>query len=321
MTDESWPIIEEAVLRLFGETSGRYTVIGPRLAELGWAEIHAEYPVEACELLFRAQGRTLAQTECLDQIMLAELAAALERPADAVLMPLLAHGCKPGSSVDRASGLVLGELRGQLAVPVVTSMGGVAVGVVDTQDLHGQRCDTFDASALWTAVTGPLPGSFNESNDAWRRAVAAAHRALATELVSLAGEMLRIAVDYAKARNQFGVPIGAFQSPRHLLAEACAAVEGVRALLDEAWRFGEPLCAHAAKAAAGRVHRSVAATAMQVCGAIGLTAEHDLHRYVSRGFQIDALLGSYQQLEASLAEQIFDSYAPGRPLPAVVMCA
>jgi hypothetical protein len=55
-----------------------------------------------------------------------------------------------------------------------------------------------------------------------------------------------------------------------------------------------------------------------VCGAIGLTAEHDLHRYVTRGFQVDALCGSHDQLEALLAERLFEQYTPGRALPAVV---
>ena len=57
MTDESWPMIEEAVFRLFDETAGKHVAIGPRLAELGWSDIEADYPIAACELLFRAQGR------------------------------------------------------------------------------------------------------------------------------------------------------------------------------------------------------------------------------------------------------------------------
>ncbi|MFZ0905616.1 MAG: acyl-CoA dehydrogenase, partial [Mycobacterium sp.] len=75
-TDESWPMVEEAVFRLFEELAGKsdsaeHVAIGPRLAELGWSDIEAEYPVEACELLFRAQGRSLALTDCLDRVMLA----------------------------------------------------------------------------------------------------------------------------------------------------------------------------------------------------------------------------------------------------------
>jgi hypothetical protein len=60
---------------------------------------------------------------------------------------------------------------------------------------------------------------------------------------------------------------------------------------------------------------------MQVCGAIGLTLEHDLHRYVARGFQIDSLYGSYQRLETVLADQLFDDYPVGHALPAIVAWA
>jgi hypothetical protein len=78
VVDESWQMVEEAVFRLFedlaGKNAGEHLAIGGRLAELGWSEIEAEYPVEACELLFRAQGRSLALTDCLDRIMLAEMA-------------------------------------------------------------------------------------------------------------------------------------------------------------------------------------------------------------------------------------------------------
>lgn len=76
-----------------------------------------------------------------------------------------------------------------------------------------------------------------------------------------------------------------------------------------------------AKAAAGRAHRTVSDATMQVCGAIGLTIEHDLHRYVTRGFQIDSLCGSYQQLKVQLAERLFDSCSPGRALPAIISLA
>ena len=50
---------------------------------VGWSDIETEYPIEACELLFRAQGRSLAQTDCLDRVVLAELSGALGDPVDA----------------------------------------------------------------------------------------------------------------------------------------------------------------------------------------------------------------------------------------------
>jgi hypothetical protein len=323
VTDESWPMIEEAVFRLFEELAGKsgsydHVAIGPRLAELGWSDIEAEYPIEACELLFRAQGRSLAHTDCLDRVMLAELAALLDEPADGIVLPDLAAGYAPGSDDDRVAGIVLGPLAGRLVVPVSGPMGTVSLGVVDTSRLDGERLDTFDGSVYWTQVSGPLDADLVDASTEWNRAIAAAHRGLATELVALADQALQIAVNHARVRVQFGAPIGSFQSPRHALADASASLEGARALLGESWRYGGRLSAQTAKAAAGRAHRAVSDAALQVCGAIGLTAEHDLHRYVARGFQIDSLCGSYLQLEGLLGERLFDIYAPGRALPAII---
>ncbi|MEM6108806.1 hypothetical protein AAHS21_21600 [Mycobacterium sp. 050272] len=87
------------------------------------------------------------------------------------------------------------------------------------------------------------------------------------------------------------------------------------------WRFGARLSAQAAKAAAGRAHRVVSEAALQVCGAIALTAEHDPTRYTARGFQVDALCESQLQLEALLDERLFAMHPPTRPLPALVACS
>jgi Acyl-CoA dehydrogenase, C-terminal domain len=322
--DESWPMIEETVFRLFDEIAGKgadvHTAVGASLADLGWADIEAEYPIEACELLFRAQGRSLAHTDCLNTVMLAELTRLLDGPVDGIVLPGLADGYAPGSDAQRVAGLLLGPLpsAGRLVVPVSGPMATVSICVVDTDQLLGERLDTFDPTVFWTQVSGPIDSDPVDASTEWNLAIAAAHRALATELVALADEALRIAVEHVSVRVQFGSPIGSFQSPRHLLADASATLEGARALLNESWRYGGSLSALTAKAAAGRAHRAISDAAMQVCGAIGLTAEHDLHRYVTRGFQIDSLCGSHHHLEALLGERLFETYAPGRALPAIV---
>lgn len=322
--DDSWSMIEEAVLRLFEElniepdTDG-HCAVGPVLAEMGWAEIESEYPIESTELLFLAQGRYLTHTDCLDRVMLAELGALLDEPVDALVLPGPA-GLVPASQRDTVTGIVLGPLRGRLAVPVLNPTGAVSIGVVDADRLSGEALDTFDSSARWTRVHGPLNATLVDASDEWNRAVAAGQRALATELVAVAEHALRTAIGHAQVRVQFGSPIGAFQSPRHLLADAWACVQGARALLAESWRLGGLLSAQAAKAAAGRAHRTAADAALQVCGAIGLTAEHALHRYVTHGIQIDALLGSSRHLEALLAEQLLDGHGNPQALPAVIAC-
>jgi hypothetical protein len=320
--DESWPMVEEAVFRLFDElaakNSGEHVAIGPPLAELGWSDIEAEYPIAASELLFRAEGRSLAHTDSLVEVILAELAPVVDGDVVGVVLPAISDGFTPAADTERIAGILLGPIpnTGRLVVPVTNSRGTVSLGLVDADRLSGTRLDTFDSSAYWTQVSGPLEGDLVEASAEWSLAIAAAHRALATELVALADEALRIAVDHVTVRVQFGSPIGSFQSPRHLLAEAKANLEGARALLDETWRFGGEFSALIAKAAAGRAHRAVADATLQVCGAIGLTIEHNLHRYVTRGFQIDSLCGSYQRLEALLAERLIDDFAGGA-LPAL----
>jgi hypothetical protein len=320
-------MVEEAVFRLFGELAAKGTdthlAVGGPLAELGWSDIETEYPIAACEVLFRAQGRSLLNSDCLAKVMLAELTPVLTGPVDGIVLPGIADGCVPGSDREHVTGILLGPLpgAGRLAVAVSRPAGTVSVGVIDADRLAGERLDTFDPSAYWTRVSGAMNGELVDARGAWNRAIAAAHRALATEIVALADEALRIAVEHISVRVQFGSPIGSFQSPRHLLADASAHLEGARALVSEAWRDGGELSALTAKAAAGRAHRAVSDAALQVCGAIGLTIEHDLHRYVTRGFQVDSLCGSHQQLEGLLADRLFDDYAPGRPLPAIVSWA
>lgn len=317
-TSAEWKLVEDAVFGLFDQLpTDSYAAIGNQLAELGFAEIEQEYPVEAEELLFRAQGRSLAQTDCLYRVMLAELPKEL-RGAGAVLLP--APGSDPSTPPQRARGVILGPAAGTVLVPLQTEEGVVAF-LVDAEDLEARAADTFDPSVQWTHLhatgsTGAAPSS--DISAQWTRAVAAAQRAVATEIVALADQVIRLAVEHVSVRKQFGNHIGALQSPRHALAHAFATVEGARALLNEAWRYGGPMGAQAAKATAGRAHRAASDVALQVCGAIGLTAEHDLHRYVRRGFQLNVLCGSPAQLESQIARRLFDYYPADLGLPMAI---
>lgn len=322
--DESWPMVEEAVFRLFAEIADshpdEHVCAGLLLAQLGWSEIESEYPVEAGELLFRARGRSLAQTDCLDRVMLAELGPLIDGPVDAVVFPELDDSTL-APKADRFSGIVIGPPRGRLAVVVSGPGQTVSLGLVEADRIESEPVDTFDTSLRWTRVRGELRGaSLVDARIPWASAVSAAHRALGTELVTLGEEMLRLSIEHARSRFQFGSPIGSFQSPRHALAEASAQLAGARALLDETWRYGDELSAVLAKAMAGRAHRVMADTALQICGAIGLTLEHDLHRYVMRGFQLDALLGSYSRLEEALGEQLTGAGSSSGPLPMIGSC-
>ena len=63
---------------------------------------------------------------------------------------------------------------------------------------------------------------------ALRRAVEEATVALALEMVGTAQTIFDITLEYAKQREQFGVPIGSFQAIKHKFADMMIALERAR---------------------------------------------------------------------------------------------
>jgi hypothetical protein len=97
------------------------------------------------------------------------------------------------------------------------------------------------------------------------------------EAVGAATATLERAVAYAKVREQFGQPIGAFQAIKHRLANMhCSAELAASAL---AWACSEPGQADRALRAALEHCLLVAEQSVQVHGGIGYTWEADPHRF------------------------------------------
>ncbi len=121
--------------------------------------------------------------------------------------------------------------------------------------------------------------------------------AVAAELTGVAQRAMEMAVEYAKDRQQFDRPIGAYQAVSHRCAEMLYDTEESRSLTYyAAWCADDepeslPLAAHMAKARASEAAWRVTASALQVHGGIGFTWEHDLHFLLKRA-KVDAeLLG------------------------------
>lgn len=100
-------------------------------------------------------------------------------------------------------------------------------------------------------------------------------------------EVLKLTVQYANDRVQFGRPIGKFQAIQQqlaLLAENVAAAGVIAAAAAEiAARRGDfPFAVAVAKARIGEAAGKVAEIAHQVHGAIGFTHEHRLHHLTRR---------------------------------------
>src|SRR5690349_23102536 len=99
---------------------------------------------------------------------------------------------------------------------------------------------------------------------------------LAAQAVGGARYALDITVQYAKDREQFDKPLGAFQAIAHYLADAATIVDGAETLVYEAaWALadGRPIdrLAPMAKLFACKTFRDVTAMAQQVFGGVGFT--------------------------------------------------
>jgi alkylation response protein AidB-like acyl-CoA dehydrogenase len=123
---------------------------------------------------------------------------------------------------------------------------------------------------------------------------------------------LEITVQYAKDRQQFDKPLGAFQAIAHYLSDAVTTVDGAETLVYEAaWArdTGKPQVrrlAPMAKLFACQTFRDVTAMAQQVFGGVGFTVEYDIQLYFRRAKQLQISWWNDRYLEELIAADVLD---------------
>ncbi|GAA1002310.1 acyl-CoA dehydrogenase [Acrocarpospora pleiomorpha] len=122
--------------------------------------------------------------------------------------------------------------------------------------------------------------------------------AVCADVVGVMRSAVARAVDYAKERVQYGVPIGSFQAVQHMCAEAYVSAEAAASATGyAAWAVDalEPaealLAAWTAKSQCAAVAREVTETVMQVFGGIGQTYEHIAHVHTRRALMDRQVFG------------------------------
>jgi alkylation response protein AidB-like acyl-CoA dehydrogenase len=121
---------------------------------------------------------------------------------------------------------------------------------------------------------------------------------VAAELAGIATATAEQSTQYAKDREQFGVPVGSFQAVKHRCADMAVRAEAATSLVryaSLAVRDGLPdaaFHADAARAVAARNAVENAQINVQNHGGIGFTWEHTAHRYVTRAQVRARTLGS-----------------------------
>jgi alkylation response protein AidB-like acyl-CoA dehydrogenase len=134
---------------------------------------------------------------------------------------------------------------------------------------------------------------------------------LAAQAMGGAERALEITVQYAKDREQFGKPLGAFQAIAHYLADASTEVDGGMTLVWEAaWArsAGKSVArlAPMAKLFACQTYRDVTAMCVQVWGGVGFTLEYDIQLYFRRAKQLQLSWWDTRYLEELIASDVLD---------------
>lgn len=220
-------------------------------------------------------------------------------------LPGIASGEGRGAAeFSNDAGAIVGAAQG---ASILVLAEGDGARLVEPAAAELERLDLIDTTRAYFRVSAEggdsLPGDVAGG-------VATGQVALAAELVGVAQRALDIGVDYAKEREQFGRPIGAYQAVSHRLAEMLWDVEEARSLTYYAGWCADsqpdslPLAASMAKARASDAATSVTHEAIQTLGGIGFTWEHDVHFLLKRARVSAPMLGSPRQHRDRVAELV-----------------
>ena len=120
----------------------------------------------------------------------------------------------------------------------------------------------------------------------------------AADALGVGERLLEMTVSYVKVREQFGRPLGSFQSVKHKVADMLTTLKAARAatyyaaMALDAGAASATAAASVAKAFTGEGVAALAGEALQAHGGIGFTWEHDLHLYLRRAKVDEMLYGS-----------------------------
>jgi alkylation response protein AidB-like acyl-CoA dehydrogenase len=178
---------------------------------------------------------------------------------------------------------------------VAGDAGGVSRKMLPTMD-QTRRLAEIELSGVRVDGSACL----GEPGAAWpglRRTLDLAAIALAAEQVGGAQRCLDLSVAYAKEREQFGRPIGSFQSIKHKCADMMVAVESARSALYYAACIADDASddltsnASLAKAWCSEAYFRCAGDAIQIHGGVGFTWEYEPHLHFKRARAGESWLG------------------------------
>jgi alkylation response protein AidB-like acyl-CoA dehydrogenase len=168
-----------------------------------------------------------------------------------------------------------------------------------------------------TNVSVPASARIGAAGSGWRTWNEVMHDGIilvAAQAIGGAERALEMTVQYAKEREQFDKPIGAFQAISHYLADGVTVISGGKTLVYEAaWARASARSvsklAPMAKLFACQTYRDVTAMCEQVYGGYGFTVDFDIQLYFRRAKQLQLSWWDTRYLEELVAAATLDGKA------------
>ena len=189
---------------------------------------------------------------------------------------------------------------------VPTSTAGVSISQLTTIDETRRLCEVaFEDVRLSDDMVMGTKGGGQAALD---RALDAGRIAIVADGVGASDASIMMTVEYAKTREQFNRPIGAFQAVKHMCADMVTSAEPIRSYMWYAAHSFDttpeetPVHAALAKSLMGDVGMFVAKLSTESHGGIGFTEECDLQILFKRAHLNKHLLGSPETNRARAAE-------------------
>ena len=268
--------------------------------------------VELC-LVAEELGRAAAPGAFCDSALIAAALARWGRPelaralaAGEVKASWAQHGAVTGT-VDggevvlsgRATAVSAAATADWLAVTAATDAGRRLV-LVDRAAARVEPRRTLDETRRWYDVVldGVRAAVIVDDEAEIARLADACAVLVAADSLGVGERLLEMTVGYVKVREQFGRPLGSFQSVKHKVADMLTTLRGARAatyyaaMALDADAADAAAAASVAKAFAGEGVAALAGEALQAHGGIGFTWEHDLHLYLRRAKVNEMLYGT-----------------------------
>jgi len=269
------------------------------IAELGWFGLMLSEDAGGAgmseiefTLFFREAGRQCAPIELLCQ----SLAVLLVADKPEMLGSLLSGRCGVSLLLKEADESRLLGTACEFAIEVDPK----SARLIDLGGHIGKPLANLDPAVQMRSLPGrdfPVVHQISDSR-IWRYG----QLAVAAMLVGIAEAALAQIVEYAKIRQTFGKPIGAYQAVRHPCADIAVRLEAARCQL---WFAAAALKEARSDAlghldAAKHLANESAAFAtdlnIQLHGGIGVTDEHDAHIFMKHALLLRKLFGSKRLL-------------------------